>query len=160
MKFEKFLKGCGTHGQILERANGDKWLVCDGVGIKVPNGVVNLLGSGEVGEKTKAIVEALVKADTDDKVTLTRATIPADGKAGDIVRVFGGYELLTGDTIEVGIYNADFGLLEKSDVNLADVEITDGDIDDNQHSFLGRKYLLILDNEDQVIGFIQGVKNI
>ena len=149
MKFEKFLKGCGTHGQILERANGDKWLVCDGVGIKVPNGVVNLLGSGEVGEKTKAIVEALVKADTDDKVTLTRATIPADGKASDIVRVFGGLNDSLED-IEVGIYNADFGLLEKSDVNLAEVEITDENT----------KYLLILDRENQVIGFIEGVKNI
>lgn len=151
MKFEKFLKGCGTHGQILERENGDKWLVCGGVGMKVPNGVVNLLGSGEVGEKTKKILEAIVKADTDDKVSLVRATIPKDGKAGDIVRIFGGLDDLLED-IEVGIYNADFGLLEKADVNLAEVEI-----EDNDSSF---KYLLILDHEDQVIGFIQGVKNI
>lgn len=155
MKFEKFLKGCGTHGSILTRNNGDKWLVCGGVGMKVPNGVVNLLGSGEVGEKTKEIIEAIVKADTDDKVELVRATLPADGKAGDIVRVFG-----DGLDIEVGIYNADFGLLEKKDENLAEVEVEDGDIDDPQRSFVGRKYLLILDNEDEVIGFIQGVKNI
>ena len=53
MKFEKFLKGCGTHGQILTRKNGDRWLICGGVGMKVPNGVVNLLGSGEVGEKNR-----------------------------------------------------------------------------------------------------------
>jgi hypothetical protein len=151
MKFEKFLKGCGTHGQILTRENGDKWLVCGGVGMKVPTGVVNLLGSGEVGEKTKKILEALVKADTDDKVSLTRATIPADGKAGDIVRVFGGTNSFLED-IEVGIYNADFGLLEKADVNLAEVEIEDED--------LNAKYLLVLDYDDQVIGFIQGVKNI
>ena len=144
MKFEKFLKGCGTHGQILERANGDKWLVCDGVGIKVPNGVVNLLGSGEVGEKTKAILEALVKADTDDKVELVRATIPADGKAGDIVRVFG-----DGLDIEVGIRNADFGLLEKADYNLAEVNIES----ENSET----EYLLVLDREDQVIGFIEGL---
>ena len=147
MKFEKFLKGCGTHGQILDRTNGDKWLVCGGVGMKVPVGVVNLLGSGEVGEKTKKILEAIVKADTDDKVSLMRATIPADGKASDIVRVFG--DKLD---IEVGIYNADFGLLEKGDVNLAEVEIEDDGTE--------TKYLLILDREDQVIGFIQGVKNI
>lgn len=155
MKFEKFLKGCGTHGQILERANGDKWLICGGVGMKVPTGVLNLLGSGVIGDKTKAIIEAIVKADTDDKVELIRATIPADGKAGDIIRVFG--DKLD---IEVGIFNADFGLLEKADINLAEVEIVDGDIDDQQHSFIGRKYLLILDREDQVIGFIQGVKSI
>ena len=143
MKFEKFLKGVGTHGQILERDNGDKWLVCGGVGMRVPLGVENLLGAGEVGEKTKSIVEALVKADTDDKVELTRAVISKDGKAGDIVRVFG-----DGLDIEVGIYNADFGLLEKADINLAEVEIED--------EANTTKYLLILDHEDQVIGFIQG----
>jgi len=155
MKFEKFLKGCGTHGQILERTNGDKWLICGGVGMKVPTGVLNLLGSGVIGDKTKTIIEAIVKADTDDKVELIRATIPADGKAGDIIRVFG-----DNLDIEVGIHNADFGLLEKADINLAEVEIVDGDIDDQQHSFIGRKYLLILDREDQVIGFIHGVKSI
>ena len=155
MKFEKFLKGCGTHGQILERANGDKWLICGGVGMKVPTGVLNLLGSGVIGDKTKAIIESLIKADTDDKVELTRATLEKDGKASDIIRVFG-----DGLDIEVGIYNADFGLLEKADINLAEVEIEDGDIDDPQHSFIGRKYLLILDNEDEIIGFIRGVKNI
>ena len=147
MKFEKFLKGCGTHGQLLELANGDKWLVCGGVGMKVPKGVVNLLGSGEAGDKTKKIIEAIVKADTDDKVDLIRATLPADGKASDIVRVFG--DKLD---IEVGIYNSDFGLLEKADINLAEVEIEDDDKD--------TKYLLVLNSEDEVIGFIQGVKNI
>lgn len=155
MKFEKFLKGCGTHGQILERANGDKWLICSGVGMRVPLGVINLLGSGAVGDKTKNIVEALIKADTDDKVDLMRATLTKDGKASDIIRVFG-----DGLDIEVGIYNADFGLLEKADVNLAEVEIEDGDMGDDQHSFLSNKYLLILNAEDEVIGFIQGVKNI
>lgn len=147
MKFEKFLKGCGTHGQILERANTDKWLVCGGVGMKVPTGIINLLGSGEVGEKNRKIVEALVKADTDDKVKLTRATIPADGKAGDIIRIFGGEDFV-GNAFEVGIYNADFGLLEKSDVNLSYVEIEDTDFQ--------AKFLLVLDNDDQVIGFIKG----
>lgn len=147
MKFEKFLKGCGTHGQILTRENGDKWLICSGVGMKVPRGVENLLGSGEVGEKTKTLVEGIVKADTDDKVYLTRAIVTADGKASDIIRVFG-----DGLDIEVGIYNADFGLLEKKDIFLAEAEI---DEDDKT-----TKFLLILDNEDEVIGFIQGVKNI
>lgn len=156
MKFEKFLKGCGTHGQILERANGDKWLICGGVGMKVPTGVINLLGSGVVGDKTKTIIEAIIKADTDDKVELIRASLEKDGKASDIIRVFG-----DNLDIEVGIYNGDFGLLEKADVNLAEAEIEDGDIDDPQYShFISRKYLLILNSEDDVIGFIQGVKNI
>lgn len=149
MKFEKFLKGCGTYGQILTRANGDKWLWSGGVGMKIPAGVVNLLGSGEVGEKTKKILEAIVKADTDDKVFLKRAVIEKDGKASDIIRVFGDM-----GEIEVGIYNSNFGLLEKSDCNLAEVEI------ENENSLDDTKYLLILDPQDEVIGFIQGVKEI
>lgn len=150
MKFEKFLKGCGTHGQILERADGDKWLVCGGVGMKVPVGINNLLGSGEVSEKVKNLVEGLIKADTDDKVLLTRATVPADGKTSDIVRVFG--DKLD---IEVGICNGDFGLLEKADINLAEVEI-----EESGDGFLDGKYLLVLNRDDEVIGFIQGVNEI
>lgn len=150
MKFEKFLKSTGTHGQIFTRDNGDKWLICGGVGMKVPVGVVNLLGSGEVPEKVKTLVNGLIKADTDDKVHLTRATVTADGKASDIVRIF------SDDLdIEIGISNANFGLLEKSDVKLAEVEIEySGD------EYLDGQYLLVLDNTDEVIGFIQGEKNI
>lgn len=144
MKFEKFLKSCGTHGQIVKRDNGDKWLVCGGVGMKVPAGVVNLLGAGEVGEKTREIVEAIVTADTDEKIQLTEATLPADGKASDIVRVFSdGYN-------RVRIRNADFGLLERSDVVLAYLEIEDDD-------FNVTRYLLVLDPAEDVIGFITGV---
>lgn len=149
MKFEKFLKQVGTHGQIYTRASGARWLICDGVGMKVPAGVVNLLGSGEVVEKVKTLVEGLIYADTDDKVTLVRAYIPKDGKASDIIRIFEGD---LPDT-DIGIYNADFGLLEKSDVNLAEVEVEEsGDIN------LDGKYLLILDQSDVVVGFIKGVK--
>ena len=147
MKFEKFLKGCGTHGQIVTRTNGDKWLVCGGVGMKVPVGVVNLLGSGEAPEKVKDLVEGLVNADTDDKVFLKRAEIEKDGKASDIIRVFGDM-----GEIEIGIYNGDFGLLEKSDFNLAEVEVESDDFT------IDRKYLLILDHGDEVVGFIEGVR--
>lgn len=148
MKFEKFLKGCGTHGQILERANGDKWLVCGGVGMKVPAGVVNLLGSGDVSEKVKNIVEALVKADTDDKVALTKAYVPADGKASDIRRIFEAIDL--DSHYQVSIMNCDFGLLEKSDVNLAQVDIEDENLSETS-------YLLVLNRENEAIGFIRSV---
>ena len=146
MKIEKFLKGVGTHGQILTRENGDKWLVCAGVGMKVPAGVENLLGAGEVSDKTKVLVEALVKADTDDRVELKRAYVSADGKANDIVRIFSGTNYMLED-IEVGIHNADFGLLEKGDKRLAYVEVEDEDT---------TKYLLILNQDKDVIGFIEG----
>lgn len=143
MKFEKFLKSCGTHGQIVKRENGDKWLVCGGVGMKVPDGIVNLLGSGEAGILKTKIIEAIVTADTDDKVHLTEAYIPADGKASDIVRIFGN------GIYEVGIRNADFGLLEKADYNLAYLEI---EIENEKTD----KFLLVLNRVDEVIGFIGG----
>lgn len=149
MKFEKFLKGCGTHGQIYKRANGESWLICSGVGMKIPLGVDNLLGVGWVPEKVKVLIEALIGADISDKVELTRATIKPDGKASDIVRIFG--DKLD---IEVGIYNSDFGLLEKADVNLAEVEIETEDF------ITEDKYLLVLDHNDEVIGFIKGTDNI
>lgn len=149
MKFEKFLKAVGTHGQIHTRENNERWLICGGVGMKIPVGVENLLGSGEVPEKINTLVEALIKADTDDRVTLTRATISADGKANDIIRIFG-----DNLDLEIGITNADFGLLEKSDVNLAYVEVEEDILDD-------LKFLLILDRSaNEVVGFIQGIKEI
>lgn len=149
MKFEKFLKSVGTHGQIYTRSNGESWLICSGVGMKIPLGVDNLLGIGEVPEKVKVLIEALIGADIDDKVALTRATITADGKASDIVRIFG-----DNLDIEVGIYNSDFGLLEKADVNLAEVEIETDDF------ITEEKYLLVLDQSDEVIGFIKGIDSI
>lgn len=147
MKFEKFLKSVGTHGQIYTRDNGDRWLICGGVGMIVPTGVVNLLGSGEILDKTKTLVEGLINADTDDRVELIRAEIDKDGKSSDIVRVFG-----DNLDIEVGIHNADFGLLEKADTRLAEVEIEDFDVD-----FYNGKYLLVLTYDNEVIGFIHGV---
>lgn len=149
MKFEKFLKSAGSHGLIFTRTNEDKWLICGGIGMKVPKGV-NLMWSGEVPEKVKDLVIGLVNADTDDKVHLTRAAVPAGGKASDIVRVFGD-EL----DIEVGISNADFGLLEKTDINLAEVEVFESGLE-----YLDGKYLVVLDTDDEVIGFIHGVQSI
>lgn len=149
MKFEKFLKSVGTHGLIYTRQNGESWLICADVGMKIPLGVNNLLGVGEAPEKVKELIEALIRADVSDKVELTRATITADGKASDIVRIFG-----DNLDIEVGIYNGNFGLLEKADVNLAEVEIEDDDRLDED------KYLLVLDHNDEVIGFIKGTDSI
>lgn len=144
MKFEKFVKGCGTYGQVYKRPNGEKWLICDGVGMLIPHGVNNLLGVGEVPERVKKLVEGLIMADTTDRVELTRATVSADGKAKDITRWFGE------DSYNIGINNADFGLLERKDINLALVEV-----EDDEDELLDNKYLLVLDQSDNVIGFIE-----
>lgn len=147
MKFEKFLKRCGTHGQIVNHENGEKWLICDGVGMKVPAGVKNLLGTGEVGEKTRKIIDALLSVDTDERVELSRAVIPPAGKPKDIIRVFGD-ELFDND---VGIRNEDYGLLEKSDENLAEIEIESDE--------KNQRFLLVYDRNtrENLIGFISGV---
>ena len=146
MKFVKFLKSCGAFGRVYERRNGDKWLICEGVGMKIPTGVMSLLGVGEVSEKAGEVIEAIIGSDIDDKVILSRASISADGKASDIVRVFS-----TQLADEVGISNANFGLLEKSDMNLAYLEIEDEESID--------RFLLVLDLKDEVVGFITGVNS-
>lgn len=148
MKFEKFVKGCGTHGMIVKRENGDKWLVCDNVGMKVPAGVVNLLGAGEVSEKTRELLEEIVLADPYERVELTEATLTKDGRASDIIRVFSdGFN-------RVRISNANFGLLEKSDVNLAYFEYKYVDDDFNE---LINRFLLVEDPVSEIIGFITGI---
>jgi hypothetical protein len=146
MKFVKFLKSCGAFGRVYERRNGDKWLICEGVGMKIPIGVMSLLGVGEGSEKAGEVIEAIIGSDIDDKVILSRASISADGKASDIVRVFS-----TQLADEVGISNANFGLLEKSDMNLAYLEIEDEESVD--------RYILVLDLKDEVVGFITGVNS-
>lgn len=143
MKFEKFLKSVGTHGQIYKRDNGERWLICGGVGMLIPLGVDNLLGSGEVPQKIKTTVEDLIKSDIEDVASLCSAYIPADGKARDIVRIF-----MDGMGDSIKISNADYGLLEKSDENISIVEVTNDDLDDE-------KYLIVLNEKDEVIGFIK-----
>ena len=153
MKFDKFLKKVSTYGQIVT-VNGDSWLVRAGVGMIIPSGVINLLGVGKAPESTSRIVEALVEADKDDKVELIAASIKADGRPKDIVRIFGDPSGVDFD-VNVGISNNDFGLLEKSDVNLAEAEII---YENDENKEINEKYLMILDYEDELVGFIQGVK--
>ena len=142
MKFEKFLKSTGTHGIVIERNESEKWLVCGGVGMVIPEGVDNLLGiptaSNYVGT-----VRALANAEYDDPVTLKEAILlDPTGNAKAIYRVF---ETSLGDT--VGIINADYGLLEKSDrLGYGEIE-TEGET---------VKYLLVYDYNDNVVGFITG----
>ena len=49
----------------------------------------------------------------------------------------------------------DFGLLEKTDINLAEVEVFESGLE-----YLDGKYLVVLDTDDEVIGFIHGVQSI
>jgi hypothetical protein len=145
MKFEKFLKSIGVHGHVYVRANGDKWLIGNGVGMMAPAGFKPFLGGTTVPDKTGEIVEAIVRSDCDEIVRLTRAELPADGKASDIVRVF------ASQYNEIKIYNCDFGLIEKSDVNLSYLEIEDDDLNT-------LTYMVVFDgSQESAIGFIRGI---
>lgn len=157
MKFEKFLKSVGTHGEVIARTESEKWLVCGGVGMVIPRGVDNLLGSPTKAEYA-SIVDVISKVDLDDPVTLERAILlEPDGKAADIYRCF--------DTVdglyEVVICNADYGLLERKD-NLGYFEIEiDCDEDGNalpENDVKTIKYLLVFDHKKEIVGFITGAK--
>lgn len=143
MKFEKFLKQTGTHGTVVELNESEKWLVCAGVGMVIPHGVDNLLGTPITSEYA-SIVNVLSNADYDEPVTLKEAILlDPTGNAKSIYRVF---ETDLGDTI--GIINADYGLLEKSDLlGYSEIETEDGKT---------VKYLLVYDYNGNIVGFITG----
>lgn len=148
MKFEKFLKSCGTHGEVIERNESEKWLVCGGVGMIIPNGVDNLLGK-KWPEEYASIVDAIANAELDDPLTLKEAVLlDPTGKANDIYRIF---ETDLGDT--VGITNSYYGLLEKKDLlgyGEIEVEATEND------PARTIKYVLVYDQNGDIQGFITG----
>jgi hypothetical protein len=147
MKFEKFLKGVGTHGEVVEVREGEKWLVCQGVGMMIPKGVDNLLGSNARDDEDGLadMVKLITLVELDDPLTLEEAILidPAGG-AKDIYRVF---ETALGD--RVGITNGDYGLLERKDaLSYFEVETDDGII---------IKYVVVYDPHMlEVIGYITG----
>lgn len=154
MKFEKFLKSVGTHGEVISRNESEKWLVCGGVGMVIPVGVDNLLGTGGKSDFA-SIVDVIAKTDFDDPVFLDRAVLfEADGKANDIYRVF------TNDLgDEIGIINADYGLLEKRDLlSFFSIDI-DCDEDGNslpEDEIKTIKYILVFNQKKEIVGFITG----
>lgn len=153
MKFEKFLKQVGAHGEVLTTSNGEKWLSCDNVVIKVPRGVTNLLGQGT--KKIGSVFEAILHADTSDDVVQLKEAVLFDpmGKARDIVRVFE-TDLLD----RVGIYNPEYALLDRTDkLTYLEIEVTDPQ---NEEKEITLKYLVVLNMNNEVQGFIKGVDEI
>lgn len=139
MKFEKFVKRVGVHGKIV-RNGDDAWLICNGVGMLVPDGVKPF---GDVKEPND-LIKAILKADIeDDELSLFRASLPyADSKPAEIVRVF-----KTDLEDEIGIRNENFGLIEKDDrLVYLEIETSEDNVE---------KFILVTDRVgDKIIGFI------
>lgn len=141
MKFEKFFKSAGTHGMIVKKSEAESWLLCNGVGMRIPEGVNNL----GVSVSPEPLFNAIVNSVSDnDFLVLKDAILPyPDGKVNDIIRVF---ETDFGD--RVGIFNKEYGLLEKSD------RLTYLEVEDEYN--ITAKILVVRDFDDDVIGFITG----
>lgn len=139
MKFEKFVKRVGVHGKIV-RNGDDAWLLCNGVGMLVPDGVKPF---GDVNEPND-LIKAILKADIeDDELSLFRASLPyADSKPAEIIRVF-----KTDLEDEIGINNENFGLIEKNDrLVYLEIETSEDNVE---------KFILVTDRVgDKIIGFI------
>lgn len=146
MKFEKFFKSVGTHGLIVRENESESWLVCAGVVMRIPLGVNNL----GVSVDPDPIFKAIVKSEPDDDyLRLVEAILDdPEGKANDIIRVF---ETDIGD--RVGIWNKDYGLLEKKD------RLTYLEIEDDETSITS-KIVVVRDYDGLVVGYITGVGSI
>lgn len=143
MKFEKFFKSVGTHGLIVKKSDVESWLLCGGVGMRIPVGVNNL----GVSVDPEPLFNAIVNSEPDDDyLALVKAILDdPEGKANDIIRVF---ETDIGD--RVGIWNKDYGLLEKKD-RLTYLEIED------DKTGITSKIIVVRDYDGDVVGFITGV---
>lgn len=148
MKFDKFLKSTGTHGAVVKVSESEKWLECGGVSMVIPHGVDNLLGSHSNTDYL-SITHELAKLSLDEPLSLVGAVLlDPRGKANDIYRVF---ETEYGE--KVAITNADYGLLEKSDLlGYAEVEVPESDLDDVTNI----KYVLVFDENGNLQGYITG----
>lgn len=148
MKFEKFLKSVGTHGEVISINEGEKWLICDGVGMVIPRGVDNLLGMPKTQDNA-SIVHALAYAEFDDPLTLVEAVLlDPTGNAKAIYRIF---ETDIGD--KVGICNGDYGLLEKKDLlGYCEIEVP---ATEEKEAFT-LKFVVVYDHNNHVQGFITG----
>lgn len=142
MKFEKFFKSVGTHGMIVKKSGVESWLLCDGVGMRIPDGVNNLGVSVDPTPVFNMIVNSVPD---DDYLSLVNAILTeADGKANDIIRIF---ETDVGE--RVGIWNKQYGLLEKKD-RLTYLEIEDDE------TGITSKIMVVRDHTNDAIGFITG----
>lgn len=148
MKFNKFLKEVGTHGEVIKVNESEQWLVCENVGMIIPKGVKNLLGR-ETTQDNSSIINALRNAELDDSLELVDAKLlDPTGNASSIYRIF---ESELGE--RVAIINSNYGLLEKSD-NLGYGELIIPSKEGDEDNVV--KFVLVFDASGKTLqGFIK-----
>lgn len=123
MKFEKFLKMTAGRGVIVDREDGEKWLLFDGVLMRIPEGV-NIIAALRMYEPQ--LISDIFEEYADENIStakLTNAILPTpDASASKIIRVFN-----DSDGGEIGIANKYFGIIEKGNdvVTVYDEEYSD-----------------------------------
>lgn len=109
MKFEKFLKMTAGRGVIVDREDGEKWLLFDGVLMRIPEGV-NIIAALRMDEPQ--FISDIFEEYEDENIStaeLTNTILPTpDASALKVIRVF-----TDNDGGKFGISNKYFGLIEK-----------------------------------------------
>lgn len=111
MKFEKFLKMTAGRGVIVDRGDGEKWLLFDGVLMRIPD-AMNIIAALTMNDKP--FIYHIFNEYDDENIStadLTGAVLPTpDASASKIVRIF-----TDSDGGEIGVQNKYFGLIERGD---------------------------------------------
>lgn len=98
-------------GVIVERNDGEKWLLFDCAMLRVPDGV-NVIAALKIGDKPfiRSIFNEF-SAENISTADLTGAELPTpDASASKIIRIF-----TDADGGRIGVTNKDFALIEKGD---------------------------------------------
>lgn len=109
MKFEKFLKMTAGKGVIVDRGDGEKWLLFDGVLMRIPDGV-NIIAPLRMDEP-RFVTHVFEEYDDENIFTaeLTNAILPTpDASASKVIRIF-----TDSDGGEIGVTNKYFGIIER-----------------------------------------------
>lgn len=111
MKFEKFLKMTAGRGVIVDRGDGEKWLLFDGVLMRIPD-AMNIIAALTMNDKP--FINHIFNEYDDENIStadLTDAALPTpDATASKVVRIF-----TDADGGKIGVQNKYFGLIERGD---------------------------------------------
>lgn len=109
MKFEKFLKMTAGKAVIVDRGGGEKWLLFDGVLMRIPYGV-NIIAPLRMDEPQ--FITRIFDEYDDENISTAELTgtelDPPDASASKVIRIF-----TDSDGGEIGVTNKYFGIIER-----------------------------------------------